>query len=108
MRSDEVFETLITKEQKSPHRLLDSIGIRIDVSSLPASPAHVLCRNALYGTGWLSTLWCRYIRPIVAKQRQVRAEQAYDSARLLLQQQFLNELIDRAMDKACEPAISQG
>jgi hypothetical protein len=43
--------------------ILDNVGICVQMSKLPSAERLRIARRRLYGTHWLSRLWCRKIRP---------------------------------------------
>lgn len=57
--------------------MLDNVGISINEATLPTWAQLKADRDRLYGSRWLSRIWCQWIRPRLMPTRQRRYLAAY-------------------------------
>ena len=74
--------------------LLDNFGITIKLSELPIWPIYKIDYANLYGSSWLSRLWCQHIRPRIMPARQARYEKRYKESRAVFLQQHMNAVLE--------------
>ena len=79
-------------------RILDNIGITVNMRELPSFPLYEYANRRLYGTHWLSRFWCRRLRPRFAPARQAEAERIMDDARRHIQMDFISTVLDRGKE----------
>ena len=74
--------------------ILDNIGIKVNMRELPSFPLYEYASERLYGTHWLSRLWCRRLRPRLMPARQAEAERIMDDARRHMQMDFISAVLE--------------
>jgi len=91
--SEQVFDALVDGV-KSTKRILDNIGITINMRTLPSWPERCKRQKLLYGSGFLSRLWCklrRYLEPKLYTQ----LVEDYETAKLKTQAELLNAVLEK-------------
>lgn len=78
--------------------ILDNLGITVNVSELKTYPIKRFFQDEVEGIGFLSKIWCGFIRPLLFPKRQKNLSKLYKLSTSLFQQEHLNELIHNAED----------
>ncbi len=78
--------------------LLDNVGLTIHITELPTHKIHSYCYDLMYGADYLSRLWCKYIRPIVAPNAHELIKTTYEEAVSLFQIDIINETIKQGKE----------
>ena len=96
------FEEFISDFALGLHRqsnlILDYVGIHIRMSSLSSWAAKEQAYADLYGTHWLSRLWCRHIRPQLKPGQQAAIEARYERLGQKVKQEFMLAVLEKGLE----------
>jgi hypothetical protein len=73
--------------------MFDNLGIHVNMSKLPSAEKLRAARQELYGTHWLSRLYCRKIRPYLYPEKHRGLVRDVDTLEGLQRIEFLNEVL---------------
>ena len=79
---------------KSSHRLLDNLGITINMRTLPSWPERCRRQELLYGSSFFGRIWCklrRYLEPKLYAQ----LVEDYETVKLKTQAELLNAVLEK-------------
>lgn len=88
-------EDLFLGMRRGSALILDSIGITTNMAKLPGYPARESAYREAFGVGRLSQFWCCVVRPRLFPGRHDVLVEAWDSARLQVQAEMLNSIIQQ-------------
>ena len=81
-------------------RILDNLGITINMRMLEYHPTYSAARVAVFGRGRVRRWWMRHVFPRVKPAEYARRVKDFEEKRAVMQQEFLNAVIERAEAKA--------
>lgn len=73
--------------------MLDNLGIRVKIDSLPTYPYYQHEKQRKYGTNWLSRIWCGHLRPCLLPEKQQAIDSSWEEAQGHLRLDLLNEVL---------------
>lgn len=82
-------------------RILDSLGLHIDISKLPTASEYKASCSRYYGTHWLSRIWCRWLRPVIMPTIHEMIKVNFEHAQLEHQQAFAHAILEYYKDSKC-------
>ena len=93
--TDAIFDALVAGIQQQSRRsnMLDSLGITISMRTLPSWPLRVFVSEIMYGTNWLSRLWCIHLRPRLHPKKQTQIMEAHERAKEITCAELINRII---------------
>jgi len=102
MRFDDFVSSLTLAVHRGSRVMLDNLGITISMRLLESWPAYALARKAMFGTHWLSRLWCRKLRPVLKPQRQAIIKAEFEKQQKIIQQEYLLAVLEAGVERAKE------
>ena len=91
-------------------RILDNLGITINLRMLEMWPEYSAARDRVFGTGWLSRWWMRNVYPRLWPKRYEKRVAEWERVRNLMQQEFLNAVVEvkqRELDQRLDRGQSE-
>lgn len=79
---------------KQSPKMLDNLGIRIDLRTLPSWELYVYARDRKYGRWWGERWWFKHIRPWLRPGRQAAVDAIWEDAKMHQRHDFMNALLD--------------
>ena len=97
--SESAFDALCKGIKSTSHRMLDNIGITVSLADLPSYPGFSRCRDELFGTNFLNSVWRWWIRRYLFPSLHAKKETAYEDARHKIMAEQLNKIMDFSQDE---------
>ncbi len=77
---------------------LRDYGLTIRLSSVPTFPEYTAAKRRMYGSGWLSRLWCWHFRPMLFPKAQQREAEVFEAVQARHNVAIANAVLDAYQD----------
>ena len=83
-------------------KILDNIGIHIDMSTLPSANLYAVAREFYFGSGCLGRFYVRNIRQFIAPKMHEEASRTWQQAKTTLRQELINAVLEKGQESIDE------
>ena len=92
------YENIVRGISRNGSKILDNLGITINMSELPSADLCAVIYELRFGSGRLKRFYVRNIRPIITPRKHKQICMAWSQARLIRQQEVMNAVIKKGED----------
>ena len=92
------YDNIVWEIRRSGPRILDNLGITINISELPSADLYAVVQNLHFGSGYLGRFYARNIRKFIAPKKHKQICIAWSQARLIHQQEVMNAVLKKGED----------
>ena len=79
-------------------KMLENLGITINMSSLPSADLYAVVRGICFGSGHLGRFYARNIRKFIAPKKHEQIRMAWHQARFIHKQELINAVLKKGED----------